>query len=146
ILDRPAAAADNDDVNASYSRDRSQCARDVEGGALALNSCRTNHDLCVGGAPAQHLDDVANRRAVERGAARDLLRQVRQRALSRRVEESLDLQALLELIEGELESPESLRLQMLADDLVFALGFVDRDLAACHDAQAVGRLELQIAQ
>ena len=56
------------------------------------------------------------------------------------------LQPLLQLFEGELQRAEALRLEVLADELILALGLVDRDAAARDDAQAVGRLELQVAQ
>ena len=56
---------------------------------------------------AQHLDDVANRRAVERRHDADLARQRRQRTLARRVEQPFGLQPLLQLIERELQRAEA---------------------------------------
>ena len=97
-------------------------------------------------AAAEHLDDVANRRAVERGDDADLAGQRRQRPFARRVEQPFVLQPLLQLIERELQRAEPVRLEMLADQLVLALRLVHRDAAARDDAQAVGRLELQIAE
>ena len=147
ILDRSAAAADDDDVDAVDAR-RSLCsaARDLERRALALHARRTDDEVRVGVAPAEHLDDVADRRAVERGDDADLARQRRQRPLARGVEQPFGLQPLLQLIEGELQRAEPLRLEVLADELIFALGLVDRDAAARDDVQAVVRLELQVAQ
>ena len=52
---------------------------------------------------------------------------------------------LLELLERLLQGAETLRLHVLADDLILALRVVDADLAARHDLQAVFRLELQVA-
>ncbi len=106
------------------------------GGALALHARRPNHDVRVRIASSQHVDDVADRGAVEGRHDADLARQRRQRPLARGVEQPLGLQALLELIEGELERAESLRLQVLADQLVLALRLVDRDLSTRDDAQA----------
>ena len=39
-----------------------------------------------------------------------------------------------------------MRLEVLANQLILALGLVHGELAACDHAQAVGRLELQVAQ
>ena len=69
-----------------------------------------------------------------------------QRPLARRVEQPFRLQPLLQLIERELQRAEAVRLEMLADELVLALRLVHRDAPARDDAQAVGRLELQVAQ
>ncbi len=69
-----------------------------------------------------------------------------QRPLAPRVEQPLGREPLLELIEGELQRAEPFRLQVLADDLVLALRVVDADAAARDDAQAVLRLEAQVAQ
>ena len=56
------------------------------------------------------------------------------------------LQPLLQLLEGELQRAEAVRLEVLADELILALRLVDRHAPARDDAQAVGRLEFQIAQ
>ena len=62
-------------------------ARDVERRAFALHARRADDDVRVRVAAAQHLDDVAHRRAVERGDDADLARQRGQRALAARVEQ-----------------------------------------------------------
>ena len=96
--------------------------------------------------PPQHLDDVANRRAVERRDDADLARERRERPLPRRVEQPFRLQLLFQLLEGELQRAEAVRLEMLADQLIFALRLVDGYAAARDDAQSVGRLEFEVAQ
>ena len=121
-------------------------ARDLERRALALHARGADDEVRVRVAPAEHLDDVADRGAVERRDDADLARQGGQRPFARRVEQPFVLQALLQLIEGELQRAEPVRLQVLADELILALGLVDRHASARDDAQAVGRLELQIAQ
>ena len=100
----------------------------------------------VGIAAAQHLDDVAHGRAVERRDDADLARQRRQRALAALVEQPFACEPLLELIERELQRAEALGLEVLADDLILALRVVDADAAARDDAQSVLRLEAQIAR
>ena len=62
------------------------------------------------------------------------------------VEQPLAREPLLELVEGELPRAEALGLEVLADDLIFALRVVDADAAARDDAQAVLRLEAQVAK
>ena len=52
----------------------------------------------------------------------------------------------LQLIEGELQRAEAFRLEVLADDLIFALRVVDADAPARHDPQSVLWLEAQEAQ
>ena len=101
---------------------------------FALNPRRPDHDLRVRVPAAEHLDDVADRRAFERRDDPDFSRQRGQRPLPGGVEQPFALQALLELIEGELQRPESVRLEVLAHELILALGLVDRDPAARDDA------------
>ena len=120
--------------------------RDLDRGALALDPRGADHQMRVGVAAAKNLDDVANCRAVERRDDPDFSGQHRQRTLPARIEQPLLLQPFLQLVEGELEGAESLRLEMLADQLVLALRFVHRDAPARHDVQAIGRLELQVAE
>ena len=123
-----------------------RAAGDLEGRAVALHPRRANDEMRVRVAAAEHVDDVANRRAVERRDDADLAGQRRQRPLARGVEQAFLLQPLLELIEGELQRAEPVRLHVLAHELILALRLVHRDASARHDAQAVGRLEFQIAQ
>src|SRR5262249_32167478 len=84
--------------------------------------------------------------AVERGDDADLARERRQRALARGVEQSFVLQPLLQLVEGELQGAEPMRLEMLAHQLVLALRLVDPHAPPRDRPQAVRRLELEIAQ
>ncbi len=60
------------------------------------------------------------------------------------LEQPLGLQLLLQLLERELQRADALRLQVLADDLVLALGVVDAEPAARDDVQAVLRLEPEV--
>ena len=52
---------------------------------------------------------------------------------------------LLQLFERELQRAAALRLEMLADDLIFAFRFIDRQPAARDDVDAVLDLEFQVA-
>ena len=120
-------------------------AGDVGRGALALHARGTNDEMRVRIAAAEHFDDVANRRAVERGDDADLAGQRRERALARGVEEPFGLEPALQLIERELQRAEPMRLHALAHDLVLAFRLVYADAPAHDDVQAVFWFELQRA-
>src|SRR5262249_43279011 len=95
---------------------------------------------------SEHLDDVADRRALERGDDADLARQGRKRSFATDVEEAVLLQLLFQLFECELERAKSLWLHVLAVDLILAARLVDGDLPACDDVGTVHGFELQISQ
>ena len=146
IFDRSAAAREDDDVDASDTANLPQRARHVRRRVRALHPRRAYDQMDVRVASTEHVDDVADGRAVERGDDADLARQRRQRPLARRVEEPLVLQPFLQLIERELQRAEAVRLEVLAHELVLALRLVHRDLAARDDSKTVFRLELQISE
>ena len=129
-----------------HARDRLEPAGDVHGRAFALHTRGTNHDLHVGVPPRQYLDHVADRRALERGDDADLSRQRGQRALARGIEEAFVLQPLLHLLKSQLKRANALGFQVLADELIVALGLVDGNLSAGDDFLSVSGLELEIAQ
>ena len=130
IFDRAASAPDDDDVDARHLDDVLDAAGDFGRGALSLHARGANDEMRVRIPSAEHFDDVANRRAVERRDDADFAGQGRERALARGVEQPLGLEPPLQLIEGELQCAEAMRLHALAHDLVFALGLVDADAAA----------------
>jgi hypothetical protein len=72
VLDRAAAAADDHHVDAAYLPMAANAAGDVERRAVALHACRTDHDVRVGVPATQHLDDVANGRALGATSHADL--------------------------------------------------------------------------
>ena len=97
-------------------------------------------------AAPQHVDDVAQRRAVERRDDANLAGQGRERPFPRGLEQPFGLEPPLELLEGQLAGTHPVRLQVLADDLVLALRFVDTQPATRDDAEAVLRREAQSAR
>ena len=121
-------------------------AGDLRGGALALHARRPNDDVRVRIAPAQHFEDVAQGGAVERCHDADLAWEGRQRPLARVVEQAFGLEPLLELLEGELQRAEPMRLHVLADELIFALRFIDADAAARDHLRPSSGLNSQVAQ
>ena len=120
IFDRPAAAAGDDHVHALDAGDLPQRPGDVAGRALALHPRRRDDDVGVRIAAPQHPDDVAQRRAVERGDHADAARQCRQRPLARLIEQALGGQPGAQLLVGELQRAQPARLHVLADQLVLA--------------------------
>ena len=66
---------------------------------------RPDDELRVPVAPAQHLDDVAHRRAVERGDDADLSRQRRQRPLPLCVEQPLGLKSFFNCSNASCSAP-----------------------------------------
>src|SRR5581483_569939 len=106
-------------------------------GVGALYARGADDQMRVRVAPAEHVDDVANRRAVKRGDDADLARQRRQRPLAVGIEEPFLLQPLLQLLEGDLQRADALRLEVLAFELIFASRLVDGDLAARDHVLAI---------
>ena len=98
-----------------------------------------------GCAPREDLDDVADRRAVERGDDADAVGERGKRTLARLLEQAFCLQLLLELLEGQLQRAEAMGLQVVAEELILALGLVDREPAARDDVLAILGLERQVA-
>ncbi len=76
----------------------------------------------------------------------DALREHRKRLFARGIEEALGVQALFQLIEGQLQRAEADRLNVLDIKLIFAAGFVDADGAAHGDVQAILGAEFQAGQ
>src|SRR5204863_1424585 len=146
IFNRPAAAADDDDVDARHASDRPQAAGNFVRRAFTLDARRPDDQMRVRISPAEHFDDVADGGALERGHDADFAGQGGERPFAGLVEQPFVLKPLLQLIEGKLQRAQALRLQVLADQLVFALWLVDRDTPAGDHRKAVGRLELQISE
>ena len=146
VFNRAAAAPDDDDVDAGDTPDRPQPRRNIRSGVVSLHAHRANDEMRVRVAAAEHFDDVANGRAVERRHDADLAGERGERPFARLVEQSFALQPLLQLVERELKSAEPLGLHVLANELVLTLRLVDGDAAARDNGQTIGGLEFQIAK
>ena len=84
ILERTAAAPDDHHVDVDRcARPAGAPARSPPAGAFALHARRRDDQVRVRIAPAQDADDVAQRRAVDRGDDADAAGEGRQRALAR---------------------------------------------------------------
>ena len=82
---------------------------------------------------------------LRRGDDSDAARKARQRPFALGAEQPLGGQLLLELLEGQLQRAQALRLEQFHQQLVFAARFVNVDAAARQHRQAVLRLELPVA-
>ena len=120
-------------------------AADLFHRAFALHQRREEPDVQAGKAARQDVDHVRDGRAARRGDDADAPRKARQRPFALRGEQPLGGQLLLELLEGQLQRAQALRLQRLHQQLVFAARLVDVDAAARQHRQPVLRLELPVA-
>ena len=145
VLSRSTATPDDHDVDAGHAADGPDGIGDLSRCAFALHPRRPDDEVDVGMAAGEDLDDIAERRSGERRDDADLRRQRRQRPLARKIEEALGLELLLQLLERQLQRAETLRLKVVAEQLILALRLVDGQPPARHHAQSVFGLELQIA-
>ncbi len=145
IFHRSAAAPDDEDVDAANLGKLPDPRGDFGGGAFTLHARRADDDMRGGMSPAEHLEDIAQRGAVERRHDADLRGQHRQRSLAGSVKEPFGLQPLLQLLEGHLQGTRAARLHVLADELILAFGVVDPEPAARDHVLAVFQLEFQVA-
>src|SRR5438132_14402972 len=143
ILQRASAAADeNHVVNLPPGEMADRCG-DLAPGGRTLNPHRINLQRQSVESAGDDIQDVADRGAGRTGHHRDALRQHRNGLLARRIEEPLLSQALLELLEGQLQCAEAGGLRGHGIELQLALLVVDREPAAHDQLQAVLDSEAQ---
>lgn len=105
ILQRAAAARQQQHVVAAAGISRLQHRADLGGGAFALHGhCQQLH-FDQREAPAQHADDVADHRTGGRGQDRQPAHEGGQRSLARQLEQALRLQTRLEFLECPAQRP-----------------------------------------
>ncbi len=146
IFEGAAAAGENQNVDHLPAIEELQRANDFGGGAIALDAHGIDGEVHIAEAAAQDAHHVADGGSAGRSDQADAAGEKRQRLLAAGGEEAFGFEALLELLEGELQSTESDRFDVLDIDLVFAARFVDADGAAHGDVQAVFGAELHGAE
>ena len=124
----------------------SQTADDFVRGAVPLHSCRANHDMRVGVAAFKDVQHITNCGTVDRRDDTDLSWQGWQRPFPILVEQPFSCQAFAKLLERELQGTQTLRLNVITDDLILALRGVDADTPSCDDMLTVLRLETKVPQ
>ena len=110
---------------------------DFGGGGFALNGDGVEQHVEAGVAAGDDVEEVADDGAGGRGDDADGAGKGGQRALAVGVEEALGLEALLELLEGQLQRAGADGLHGLGDQLHLAALLVDADAAAHQHVQAV---------
>ena len=116
---------------------------DFGGGGFALHGDGIEQDVEAGVAAGDDVEEVADDGAGGRGDDADGAGKGGQRALAVGVEEAFGFEALLELLEGELERACADGLHGFGDELHLAALLVDADAAADQDVEAVFRAEAE---
>jgi hypothetical protein len=132
ILNRAATPDEEHHIHARNAADRSQRARDIGRGTVALHARGANHQVRIRISAFEDREHVANGGPVERSDQPDLPGQYWQWPFARLIEQTLGREFPLQLLERELQRPEPARLERFADDLVLPLGFLNADTAT-HD-------------
>ena len=131
ILERAAAAREDQHVAVSAAPGEAQRIDDLAGRGHALHGNRVDEDGHGRETPPEHVQDVADRRARGRGDHADPAWQGRQWLAMRRVEESFGRETALELLEAPAQQAFAGLLEVLDHDLEFAARLVEADAAAC---------------
>ena len=148
VFKRAAAAGDDDDVDQSLAVgaggvEAGDGGFDFSGGGVALHAGGADRTL----RPAWRRPTIWRKSRMTAPVGEVTMPTVRGNAGSGRlrsgVEEAFGLEALLELLEGELERAGADRLQGFGDKLHLAALLVDADAAAGKDVQAVFRAEAE---
>jgi hypothetical protein len=108
-------------------------AHDFRGGAVALDAHGIDGEVHVAKAAKQDAHHIADGGAARRSDQADAAGEKWQRLFAVGGEQAFGLKALLELLEGQLQSAEADRLDVLDVNLVFAARFVNADGAAHGD-------------
>src|SRR4029077_5307349 len=146
IFERATATREDQNVDHLAAIEELQRADDFRGGAFALDAHGINGEVHIAKAAAQDAHHVADRGAARRSDQADAAGEKRQRFLALSGKEALGFEALLELLEGELQRAKSNGLNILDINLVFAARFIDADGAAYRDVQTVFGAKLHGAE
>ena len=146
VFERAATARQDQDIDELLAVEILDRRFDFAGRAFALHADGIDDEMEIGEAAAQDAHNVAHGRAARRGDQADALGQHGKGLLALDAEQAFGVQALFQLLEGELERAETDRLDVLDVDLILAALLVDADGAAYGDVQAVFRAEFEAHQ
>ncbi len=113
--------------------------------SFALHQRRKQADVQTRESPRQDMHHVRNGGAAWRGDDADAPREARQRSLALGCEQPFRRELFLQLLEGELQRAEALRLDQLHQQLILAARFVYIDAPTGEYGQPILRLELPVA-
>lgn len=130
VFERAAAAGHDDDFGPAGEGKVGQAFDDLFGGSGTLHLGGPELDLEAGEATFDDLEEVADDGSGGRGDDADALGEFGEGAFSGGVEEAFGMEALFELVEGELEGSLAEGFDGFDDELIFAAGVIDLDFAA----------------
>ena len=119
---------------------------DVVGGLIALDADGEEHGVEAGETAVGGGQDVVEDIAGAAGDDDDSLREARDGAFAGGVEEAFGFEFFTELAEGEFEGTGALGEEGFDVELEFALGFVEFDVAAGDDGEAVFGAEFEAGE
>ncbi|MCW0466403.1 hypothetical protein NB705_003476 [Xanthomonas sacchari] len=143
VLERTAAAGQQDRVVAAAGVCLAQQRGDLRRGAVALDQARQDVHLQQRHAPAEHAQHVAHRGAAGRGDDRQAPHEAGQGALALAGEQAFGGEPGLELLERPAQRAFAGFLQMIQHQLVVAARFVQGQAPARQHPQAFARHEPQ---
>src|SRR5213593_3581713 len=89
-------------------------------------------------APAEHIQNVADRRSARRGHDSDSFRKSRERTFSGRIEKPFIVEFAFERFEFRLQNTEAARLNDLNAELILPTRFEDRHVSVNLDVGTIG--------
>ncbi len=120
IFERATAAGKDQNIDHFSAIEELHGAGDFGGRAIALDAHRIDGEVHIAEAAAQDANHIADSGSAGRSDQADTARQKRQRLFAISGEETFGLEALLELLESELQRTEPHRFDILDINLVFA--------------------------
>ena len=144
VLQRAAAAACNEHIAQLPAVGIADGPCDLRRCLHTLHPHRQQQYLSQGVAVAQNPDHVVDRRTGAAGNNGDPLGELRQRLFVGRVEKSLVVELILQLLEGHEQIAHAVGGQAVTVELILAVPGVDADAAAGDDLHAVAGPELQM--
>jgi hypothetical protein len=143
VLEAAAAATDDEHVRVLALAGDANRARDLRAGSLALHRRGVEDHGRHRRAPAQHREDVAERRRLTRGHDADRAREGRQRPLAVGIEQAIGRELRLELLERLVQRATARAAQLVDGELVGAARLVERHACAQLHPQAVLRAKVE---
>ena len=137
VLERAAAAPDDQDVEAAQPVQVLDPGRHLSPRARALHAHRPHDDAARGPAPPEHRPHVVDHGAAERGDDADRTREAQQGALAPGGEQALGPEAGLQLLEGELQRAQAARLHGVDVELEGAARRIEADARGNQHLHAV---------
>ena len=145
ILHRPAAAAQDDDIDVVPCVEVADSGSDLLRGAGTLDLRRVYQDVQRRIAALQDPQHVADRGSGRGRNNTDLSREQGEGTLADGLEQPFAAQFLLELLKSQLEGAEPHRHHVIRQDLIIAARLIKTDAPPDQHLEAVFGLELQIA-